>query len=152
MTDIHELLEQDHRAVRDDLSKIGLTETEGTEERTMLFTRVKEALALHMEFEEKVFYPAAREATGMVDEIRDDIEEHQEAKELIQQISGLDPDDEEWREKVVDLASALDHHIRDEEEKLFPQSRERLNESQKGAMGADYKKMVEQSAPAIVTQ
>lgn len=148
MTDIHDLLEQDHRSVKNDLSKIGLTEGEGKTERAMLFGRVRSALKVHMDFEEKTFYPAAREATGMVDQVRDGVQEHREAKDLLAEISDLDQASNEWRDKVNDLAAALDHHIRDEEEKLFPRSREKLTADQKNAMGSDYQKLVDEAEAA----
>lgn len=136
MPDVFQLLEQDHRTVQDLLTRI--ERSHDGREREAMFRNVKNALELHSRFEEEKFYPSARKATGLNDEIEDDLEEHEEADLLMNTIAGLDASSKEWMERVKDLRRTLDHHIRDEEERLFPQARRKFDKSEAEAMGNDY--------------
>jgi hemerythrin-like domain-containing protein len=146
MPTIYDLLTEDHNKVKSLLAKI--QETGGSAEKTRdkLFAEVEKDLEIHTEFEEEVFYPAARKATGMDDEIEDDLEEHAEAKELLSKLASMKSTSEEWMETIEELTEALNHHIKDEETKLFPAARKAMDGGQAERMGERYQKSKEKSA------
>lgn len=146
MPDIHDLLETDHAKVKQLLTKIKDSGDSAEKTRDKLFAEVKADLEVHTEFEEKVFYPAARKATGMDDEIKDDLEEHKEADALLEKLSSLKSTTAEWMKTLEDLAEALDHHIKDEETKLFPQSRKKIDAAEAEKMGEKYAGKKEKAA------
>lgn len=146
MPNIHDLLETDHAKVKKLLAEIKETGHSAEKTRDRLFAEVNADLEVHTEFEEKVFYPKACKATGMVDEIKDDLEEHAEAKKMLEKISSLKSTTVEWMKTIEELADALDHHIKDEETKLFPQSRKKIEDAEAEKMGAQYAKKKEQAA------
>ena len=79
-------------------------------------------LTVHAEIEEEIFYPAMRESVD--DELTlDEAEvEHASAKELIDQLEGMDPGDALYDAKVIVLGEYVDHHVQEEENEIFPQA------------------------------
>ena len=77
-------------------------------------------LMLHAQLEEEIFYPAVREAIGG-DEMVDEAEvEHASAEDLIIQLEGAGPEDEQYDAKVEVLREMIGHHIHEEEDAMFP--------------------------------
>lgn len=48
--------------------------------------------------------------------------EHASVKELIAQIMAMDPDDDLYNAKVKVLGEYVDHHVKEEEGKMFPKA------------------------------
>lgn len=139
MPTIFDLLSEDHDKVKALLAKVQDTSDGAEKTRAKLFAEIEQDLEIHTEFEENVFYPKARTATGMDDEIEDDLEEHAEAKEMLSKLSSMDPTSAEWMETIKELTQALEHHIKDEETKLFPEARKAIDDGEAKAMAEQYK-------------
>jgi len=115
------LLKQDHRTVSalfDDFEKAD------EEEQSAIAHRVCQLLTVHATIEEELLYPAAKEA--FEDEEDDDLVneaevEHGTAKELIAKIEGMTSDDEHFKATVKVLGEYIKHHVKEEENELFPQ-------------------------------
>jgi hemerythrin superfamily protein len=116
-----ELLEQDHRevetyfddyeALNDDKAKAELSE------------KICLALKVHTQIEEEIFYPQARQATAD-DDLLDEAEvEHAGAKDLIAQIESMTVGDDLYDAKVKVLGEQVKHHIKEEEDELFPEAK-----------------------------
>ena len=93
------------------------------DERLALARKICDELSVHAAIEEEIFYPALR---GAIDEpeMLDDAEaEHQEAKDLIARIEAITEADATLDELVAWLARAVEHHVKDERDHLFPKAR-----------------------------
>ena len=130
------LLRNDHRRA---LSLIELIENDSDEAasrtRVKLFDELKAALSLHAKVEERIFYPALEkfdETRGLVNEF---YSEHQEADRILAKmesrkngsLSGA------WQNQLHELKRSIEHHINEEENRLFLQAeklldKERLSE------------------------
>ena len=78
-------------------------------------------LEIHALIEEKLFYPAARDALDDADLLLDRAEvAHATAKDLIDQLLAMDPDDALYDAKVLVLGDYVALHIREEEDEIFP--------------------------------
>lgn len=141
MADIYDLLTKDHGKVKELLQKIKDTSDGAAKTREKLFSELKQELEIHTRFEEQTFYPEAQEKTGMDDQIQDAVEEHDEAKELLQALAEMETTSPEWAETIDELLEALNHHIRDEEEKLFPAARKKMDPAEAEKLGQDYMQM-----------
>jgi len=85
-----------------------------------LAERVCDALTVHAQIEEEIFYPAAREV-GIKRDLMDEAEvEHQSAKSLIGQIKSMTPADRTYDAKVTVLGDFINHHVEEEESQMFP--------------------------------
>jgi hemerythrin-like domain-containing protein len=120
--DAIQMLKQDHEKAKQMFAKI--QEASG-EERGKLWAKLKPELKVHEQIEEAGLYgPVARDA-GSKDKALKEWEGHHheevgEAEALIEEISALEPSDEEWLDKVLELQEALEHHIEEEEGEIWP--------------------------------
>lgn len=120
------LLTNDHKEVHalfQTYSKLCKSGAE-SEERQPVAEQICLLLSIHAAIEEEIFYPAARDAdvdAALLDEA--DVE-HASCKELIAQIESMDADDELYDAKVTVLGEYIDHHVKEEQDEMFPQCRE----------------------------
>ena len=118
------LLSADHAEVKQmfETYRQLVDENADDEQRGELARKICSMLTVHAEIEEDIFYPAMRE--NVDDDLTlDEAEvEHASAKELIEQIDGMDPGDALYDAKVIVLGEYVDHHAQEEENELFPQA------------------------------
>ena len=94
------------------------------DKRAAIAARICEELTVHAQIEEEIFYPALREAVaGAADVVAEAVEEHQEAKGLIARILELGSADATMDQLVADLARAVEDHVKEERDELFPKAR-----------------------------
>lgn len=115
------LLVKDHREVSKlfkAYAKLVKDEAEGSEKQALV-SEICTMLKAHTAIEEELFYPAARDLIeqDMVDEA---VVEHASAKDLISQIEAMQPDEELYDAKVTVLGEYIEHHVKEEEEEMFP--------------------------------
>lgn len=114
------LLIQDHRQVQRWFLDYQAS-NEGTV-REYLLRQICLHLKIHMQFEEELFYPSARQATGDDALVGAAVGDHNDTKRIITDIeAGGDPAAVE--DLVFSLQVAIDAHIREEEDELFPEVR-----------------------------
>lgn len=114
--DAIELLKTQHRQVEQLFGKI---ESSEGEEMATHFFELADAFLVHSHLEEEIFYPAAFE-DRTEDELREAVEEHLQAKRLIADMLDLDWSDEQWIAKCSVLKEDIQHHVKEEENTLFP--------------------------------
>ena len=116
-----QLLTQDHKAVQELFDKFEKTRSE--DKKAEIAAQVCEELTIHAQIEEEIFYPAAREAIKDTDLLDEATVEHQSAKDLIAQIEEEGPDGELFEAKVKVLGEYIKHHVKEEQNELFPEVR-----------------------------
>jgi hemerythrin superfamily protein len=118
-------LTEDHARVKKmfkQYERLAKEEAEGTE-RSELAAMICAELIVHSTAEEEIFYPAAREALEEPDLIDEAEIEHASAKDLIAQIQACEPDDSRFDALVKVLGEYINHHVEEEEGKIFPKVR-----------------------------
>lgn len=115
------LLRADHQMVQELFDKYEKTRSE--DRKGALAEQICKELTVHAQIEEEIFYPAAREALREKDLIDEATVEHQSAKDLIAQIEGGKPGQELFDAKVKVLGEYIKHHVKEEQNELFPQVR-----------------------------
>lgn len=113
------LLKHDHREVEEMFGEF--EDLENNAAKAELAKKICLALKVHTQIEEEIFYPAARKATGDNDLLDEAAVEHAGAKELISQIEKAKPGDALFDAKVTVLGEQIKHHVKEEEEELFPE-------------------------------
>lgn len=121
--DAIELLIKDHTAVKN-LFEI----YEGLSDKAVVTKKeVAEAicneLIIHTQIEEEMFYPKVRRAIKDGDRMDEALVEHSAAKDLIAQIQNMNPGDHFYDAKLKVLSEQIEHHIKEEEEDMFPKIR-----------------------------
>lgn len=122
------LLIQDHETVKKLFAQYDAAGDEAYKTKKAIFETIKSELAIHMDIEESIFYPTvkAQPSDELKDEIREADEEHHVAKLLIAEISRMNPEDEQYDAKVTVLKENIEHHVREEENELFPSAKKKL--------------------------
>ena len=119
--DAIDLLIADHKAVQKlfkDFAKI--KESGSDDEKEAIVLDACEALTIHTTIEEEIFYPAVRKAIDDADLMDEATVEHAGAKDLIAQLEGMSPGDELYDAKFTVLAEQVNHHVKEEQEEMFP--------------------------------
>ena len=90
--------------------------------------KIVQALTVHAQMEESLFYPALRKAGGEDerDSVLEAAEEHGVVKDLIAKIEALPPRDETLEAKVTVLKELVHHHVKEEESQIFSEARRAL--------------------------
>lgn len=117
-----ELLIQDHERVQELFEEFEMLEAEeGAEDDKLdLVQQICMELTVHTQLEEEIFYPAAIEAIGQLAIMDEAIVEHGKAKEQIDQVVSMAPEDDYYDAEVNVLRDMIEHHIQEEESKMFP--------------------------------
>ena len=115
-----ELLEQDHREVEEWFAEFDEL-NEDDDQKAKLAGKICLALKVHAQMEEEIFYPQARETTKDNDLIDEAVVEHATVKNLIGEIEAMEVGEELYDAKMRVLGEMVKHHIKEEEEELFPE-------------------------------
>jgi len=129
--DAVKLLKSDHAEVKKLFAHYEKLATAGapSAERSQCAGEICDKLTVHATLEEEIFYPAAREALGAGhDDLVDEADvEHASAKELIAQIRASNPGEEHYDAKVRVLGEYIAHHVKEEQNEMFPKLSKKLD-------------------------
>lgn len=121
------LLKQDHDTVKQMLRELEQMPRGQPEKRLELAERIIHELMVHERVEEEIFYPAVANAGEQgEDEVEHSIEEHELVDTIIAQLEAVDLASDDFEGTVRVLKENVFHHIKDEEEKMFPYAMKRL--------------------------
>jgi hemerythrin superfamily protein len=134
--DAIELLKDDHKKVE----KI-FTAMESKDHRQRLFPELDRELSVHAEIEEKIFYPAAKEAEPTRDLVLESIEEHKQIKMVLADLEQTDKTTDEWGAALKVLKEDVMHHVGEEEDELFPKVKKILSKVQLEDLGSRMEKL-----------
>jgi hypothetical protein len=130
------LLEADHRQF-EALFKEGADTTERAKKgRTEVLNKLTKGLTVHEAIEEKILYPALEPHAEAHDLVLESTQEHHVGDVLIKELHQLAKDDEMWGAKFKVLQENIEHHITEEERKMFPIARGVLAREELLALGA----------------
>lgn len=124
-SDAIKLLTADHKEVKALFKKYNKMAEKGAgaDDRQALAQQICMLLKVHTSIEEEILYPAARAAIDDDDLLDEAVVEHASAKDLIKQIERMSPDEDLYDAKVKVLGEYIEHHVKEEEEELFPEVR-----------------------------
>lgn len=126
--DWYEGLAKEHDATLAVIDQMLELSEEHTAKRGMLLMNLKHMLTKHALQEEHVIYPMLRrDEVEAVDTLNSD---HGEVKALLYELGEMDKADPAFNETLEELRDALEEHMREEEEVLFPALRKRLSDEE----------------------
>jgi hypothetical protein len=115
------LLKADHAAVS--LLFADFEATRSASKKKALVAEICTALSVHAQIEEEVFYPAVKAALKDKLLVPEATVEHAGVKDLIAQLEGAEPDGEMYNAKVKVLSEYVKHHVKEEQNEMFPKAR-----------------------------
>jgi hemerythrin superfamily protein len=126
-TNALELLKHDHDEVDEMFKQFEEIKDNGDDaEKEQLVAQICDALTIHAQIEETIFYPAARRALqekgqDLLDEAA---VEHQTLKDIVGRLEMAPTSDPLYDAGVKVLSEYVKHHVKEEENELFPKVRQ----------------------------
>ena len=130
-----EFLKEDHQKVKRLFQEIRKSSDRSKQKE--LFDKIDTELEIHAHIEETVFYPAIEEQEELKDMVAEALEEHHQAKELLEKLETLRADDHDFGSQLQQLMEAVEHHVEEEEGEMFPKIREVFDEDELEQLGED---------------
>lgn len=123
--DAIELLKNDHDEVDELFEAYDKAKEDGeAREKTGIAGRICRALSVHAAIEEEIFYPAVRRERGETGDLVDEAAvEHQTLKDIIGRLEAAPASDPLYDAGVKVLKEYVKHHVKEEENELFPKVR-----------------------------
>lgn len=139
---IYEALKKDHDKVKRLLRELtALKEDADPESRCELVAAIRNELIPHARAEEAVFYNCLRAVNSAKDIVMDGYAEHMEAEALLRALQVESKIDLKWKSTAEKLRSALAHHIREEETKVFNVAKELFTNEEAEVMCEAFEKL-----------
>ena len=121
------MLTQDHRNVAQLFEQYDKPRT--TARRSaQIFEKIRGELELHTQLEEEIFYPEAESRPELKKELKEAHGEHDKVKQMLREAEGLDPESGEFDATVAGIQGAVEHHVEEEEQQLFPAVQQSFSE------------------------
>ena len=130
------MLEADHRRFETLLKQGEETTERAVKGRTELLDTLTAELDAHELVEEQVLYPALKPHTETREVVLEGAEEHHVADVIVKELHELAKDNERWGAKFKVLQESLEHHIQEEEGRMFPAARKVLSSEELQTLGA----------------
>ncbi len=132
------LLRSEHAEVNT-LFEEALSDKTPAAKRRATVAKIVDALTVHAEMEEAVFYPALRKAGGKDerDSVLEAAEEHGMVKDMIEKIKSVQGRDETLEAKVTVLKEMVQHHVKEEESTIFDEAKKALGDDRLKALGKE---------------
>jgi hemerythrin superfamily protein len=122
-----EFLKNKHDEVDEMFSRFEEIKDNGDDaQKEDLVARICEALTIHAQIEETIFYPAARRAVQEQGQelLNEAAVEHQTLKDIVGRLEMAPTSDPLYDAGVKVLSEYTKHHVREEENELFPKVRQ----------------------------
>ena len=120
-----DLLEADHKALKKMFMGYAALCEDGAPapKKRRLALRICQALAVHAQIEEEIFYPQVRQVIGVKALMDEALQQHAEAKKIIARIEAMKEADAGQDAAAKQLGVLIDGHVLEEREKIFLQAR-----------------------------
>src|SRR5262245_45925165 len=142
------MLRQDHRAVEELFSRFEEAGVGAMVAKRPIADRIVDALSKHAAMEEQIFYPIVRMTVSRSeDAVLESLEEHHIVKWVLAELDGMDPAAERFDAKMTVLIENVRHHVKEEEQDLFPKVRAELDRNALAELGQAMQQAKE-AAPA----
>lgn len=114
--DLLELLKKDHKQVLSRFKKIQQSE----KKEVRLFAQLEKDVKIHMEGEERFFYSLLEQHEQTRQIVLESYEEHFLTKMIFGTFNSQALDEERWIAKIKVLSEFIEHHMKEEENQIFP--------------------------------
>ena len=123
--DAIQLLTADHRKVKQLFKNFaGIKDgNSAAKKKSEVVKQICAELTVHTQVEEEIFYPAVRQTIGEPDVMDEADVEHAGATILVTQLERMNPGDDHYDALVSVLSEYVDHHIKEEQEEMFPKAK-----------------------------
>lgn len=120
------MLKKDHEEVKGILGKLKETKESEMKKREELFLKLRIELVPHMKAEESAFYPPLMAKKEAREDALEGMEEHHVSDMVLKELETTQKDEDKWGAKMGVFKELVEHHIKDEESKVFKSAEKAL--------------------------
>ena len=131
--DIYAVIQQDHEGIRATMAKT--LRARSPERRDALVAELRQAVALHVQTEAATWHQALLAFPDLKAQITETREAYDAAQGMIDTLARLTAEPMPFLSLFDEVQDALEHLMREEEEKVFPLSRHYLSNAQAEMLG-----------------
>ncbi len=121
---IYEQLKKDHQLIKKLLNQLVALNDDDQEQRNRLVAQISDELIPHARAEESVLYNSLRMLDMAKDMAMHGYKEHMEAEGYLRALQAQSKLVGDWKKTAIKLKESLEHHIEEEEGKIFSMSRQ----------------------------
>lgn len=136
-----EILKEDHRVAMNLIELLENAQDNDADDNRETFGRLRDALMLHMQEEEEIYYPALAALEDFADDVEDNVADHDMVKDNLAEMSDLDPTSDEFQNLLAETKAAIEMHVAKEEDDIFPESIELLGEDRIAELGDEIEQL-----------
>jgi hemerythrin superfamily protein len=112
----------------------------GQEQRRHLFQEIRQELLSHAVAEERTLYDRMQGLPKTRERAIHGAEEHSKIEALVEELSMVDPANDEWPEVCRELADMVRHHVHEEEHELFPMADDAFSTTELEQIDEEFKR------------
>ncbi len=135
--DVFEILRKDHEETLGRFRKLEETTPQDSDLRRRQFSTLNTELLAHLQAEEDAFYPPLLQSKYREDAL-EAVEEHHVLELVLRDLQETEPRTERWKPKLRVLKEIMEHHIQEEEDKIFDEIRTILSHGTAEKMGMQF--------------
>ena len=120
------MLKKDHAELKGILRQIKETKKSAPKKREDLFQKLRAELVPHMKAEENTFYPALLVKKEAREDAMEGMEEHHVSDMVLKELESMSKGEDQWGAKMYVFKELVEHHIHDEESKVFKSAEKAL--------------------------
>jgi hemerythrin-like domain-containing protein len=137
MNEFFQMLKKDHEEVKGILGKLKETKESELKKREEVFLKLRIELVPHMKAEESVFYPPLTAKKESREDALEGVEEHHVSEMVLKELETTQKGEDIWGAKMAVFKELVEHHIKDEESKVFKSAEKALTQD-------DFEKIMKQ--------
>lgn len=137
MSTIYERLKQDHDKHRKMMEAI-INTSGDSKERRETWDKFYHDVAAHAAAEEEVFYSELIAEEDGQPEGRHSVAEHKELDDMMEELNEIEFSSPAWLTKFKQLKDRYEHHIKEEEQDVFPEARKIVGKDGNEKMAAAF--------------
>jgi hemerythrin superfamily protein len=137
---IYDALKKDHDGLKVLLNELVMLNENDEERRHSLIEEIRDELVPHARAEESVFYNSLRSLDPAKDIIMHSYKEHMEAESMLRTLQIQDKIDTNWKGTARKFKQAIEHHIQEEETKIFNVARQLFTQEEAQMMAQAFEK------------
>jgi hypothetical protein len=109
--------------------------------RTALFEKLCNELKSHTVAEQKAVYDKVKTHVGSKTLIEHAEREHQSVEHLLNELESMDITTDAWMLKLSELKQAVEHHVREEESKMFDRMHQMFTDEEARGLADEFQKL-----------
>jgi hemerythrin-like domain-containing protein len=130
MNQFFQMLKKDHEEVKGILGQLKETKESAPKKREELFQKLREELVPHMKAEESTFYQPLMVKKEAREDAMEGMEEHHVSELVLKELETMPKGEDRWGAKMGVFKELVEHHIKDEESKVFKSAEKALDQDE----------------------